>query len=150
MQTMNYNTPLNKTYHRKSAICRRHAHSFKSHPQHGSKAQSNLEWFATSNGLHINNFHGCWSSDNCVWISPKPRTASLSNQTAHHRIPATKWDTLVRYLSGRIALLLPSPILDSPATYFMGSFLLPKLLIERIDKERCFCWSDKDTCSGAW
>jgi hypothetical protein len=78
------------------------------------------------------------------------------------KLPASAFDPLVlsfdRRLSGWCTnllsaggrLVLCNAILNNLAMYYMCSYLLPRGIIDRIDKRhRAFFWTGKDSCSGA-
>jgi hypothetical protein len=53
-------------------------------------------------------------------------------------------------LSSGGRLVLCNAVLNNLATYYMCSFLLPRGVLECIDKRRrAFFWTGKDSCSGA-
>lgn len=128
-------------------------------PTAAAKLEIILNDFAAAIGLQINfqkttflalnvdpNTAKSMDADLQTTLSIFPQTY-LGLSLCPIKLPSTAFQPIIdmfdRYLSGWTALpltkggrlVLLSAVLDSLPTYFMGSFLLPKLLIERLDKK---------------
>lgn len=133
-----------------------------------------LDDFASASSLAINFHKSCFipmhvdPSDAALMASalgchissfPQPYLGLPLSPT---KLPPSAYASLLssfdRRLSGWRAQLLSSggrlvlcnAVLNNLATYFMCSFLLPKSVLESIDKRRrAFLWTGTDSCSGA-
>jgi hypothetical protein len=133
-----------------------------------------LDDFADATGLAINFHKSCFIPMNVDPASAASMAAQLGCPISTFpqpylglplsptKLPVAAYAPLIqsfdRRLSGWRAQLLSSggrlvlcnAVLNNLATYYMCSFLLPRGVLESIDKRRrAFFWTGKDTCSGA-